>query len=64
MARAQFSELDEAKRKIISKKCYLATLECKFRGSVIKDKYNFASPQFILDKAKYYVDNFASASEN
>lgn len=63
MARAQFSELDEAKRKIISKKCYLATLECKFRGSVIKDKYNFASPQFILDKAKYYVDNFASASE-
>jgi len=63
MARAQFSELDENKKKAISKKCYLATLECKFRGSVIKDKFTFASPQFILDKAKFYVDNFASATE-
>lgn len=61
--RAQFSELSDDKKKIVSKKCFDATLECNFRGSVIKEKFNFASSQFILDKAKYYADNFATTSE-
>ena len=61
--RAQFSELSSEKKRIISKRCYDVTLECNFRGSVIKEKYNFASSQFILDKAKYYVDNHATNSE-
>lgn len=61
--RAQFSELSSEKKRIISKRCFDVTLECNFRGSVIKEKYNFASSQFILDKAKYYVDNHATNSE-
>lgn len=61
--RAQFSELSTEKKKLVSKRCFDATLDCNFRGSLIKEKYTFASNQFILDKAKYYVDNFASASE-
>jgi hypothetical protein len=61
--RAQFSELSEEKKRIVSKRCFDVTLECNFRGSLIKEKYNFASSQFILDKAKYYVDNFATSSE-
>lgn len=61
--RAQFTELPLDKKKIISKKCFIATLEANFRGSVLKEKYTFASSQFILDKAQYYVDNFATNSE-
>ena len=61
--RAQFAELPLENKKIIAKKCYIATLNANFRGSVLKDKYSFASSQFILDKAKYYVDNFATNSE-
>ena len=61
--RAQFTELDEAKKKIISKRCFQATLAANFRGSVLKEKFDFASSQFILDKAKYYAENYASAQE-
>jgi len=61
--RAQFTELNEEQKKIISKRCYQATMASNFRGSVIKEKFTFASSQFILDKAKYYVDNFATPSE-
>lgn len=61
--RAQFSELSIEKKKLVSKRCFDVTLECNFRGSVIKEKYNFASSQFIIDKANYYVENFATNSE-
>ena len=61
--RTQFSNLSEEQKRIISKKCYDITLACNFRGSLIKEKYESPSSQFILDKAKYYVDNFASTNE-
>ena len=47
--RAQFSELTTEKKKLVSKRCFDVTLECNFRGSLIKDRYTFASNQFILD---------------
>lgn len=61
--RAQFSELSDENKRIVSKKCFEAVLACNFRGSLIKEKYAFASSQFILDKAQYYADNYASATE-
>ena len=61
--RAQFSELNDEDKRIVSKRCYDAVLVCSFRGNTIKEKYKFASPQFILDKAEYYVQNFANTSE-
>lgn len=61
--RAQFSELTTEKKRIVSKKCFDVVLVCNFRGSLIREKYNFASSQFILDKAEYYANNFASSSE-
>ena len=61
--RTQFSNLSEEQKRLVSKKCYDITLACNFRGSLIKEKYESPSSQFILDKAKYNVDNFASTNE-
>lgn len=61
--RAQFSDLSKEQQKIIAKKCFYATIECEFRGNLIKQKYAFASSQFIISKAEYYYENFASENE-
>lgn len=61
--RAKFSELSDEKKQRVSKMCFDAALACGFRGSLIKQKYQFASSQFILDKANYYYENYANNEE-